>query len=44
MPKLELPVEPPALPSEVHATTSIREQGLGLIADKKRQKWMREKG
>lgn len=44
MPKLELPVEPPAPPSEPHAPTSPRDQGLGLMADRKRQKWLREKG
>lgn len=43
VPKLELPVEPPARPP-VEAPPSPREQGLGIIADKKRQKWLRERG
>lgn len=43
VPKLELSVEPPA-PPPLEAPPSPREQGLGIIADKKRQKWLRERG
>lgn len=38
-------VEPPAeLVQQIFASTSPRGEALGLMAEKKRQKWMREKG
>jgi len=41
VPKLELPVDPPA-PAPV-TRVSPREQALSIMAEKKRQKWMRDK-
>lgn len=42
VPPLDLPAQ--ALQTVVLGPTSPREEGLGLMADKKRRKWMREKG
>jgi len=36
-------LSPPAMPLPL-APISPREEGLGMMADKKRRKWMREKG
>ena len=41
VPRLDLPTEPPSGPP---ARISPREQVLNMMAEKKRQKWMRERG
>lgn len=47
VPKLDLPVDPPAPPPPAPASVarvSPREQALSIMAEKKRQKWIRDKG
>lgn len=43
VPKLDLPVEP-SLPPPPPPQISPREHTLSVIAEKKRQKWLRERG